>query len=61
MEDSVIYLAIESMMQMGMLAMQPAELTKALQFFEEQKLITAPERNALLELAEKLAGQSFIH
>lgn len=61
MEDSAVYVAIQSMMQMDMLVIQPTQLAKTLLFFEQQQLITEPERNALLELAEKLTTQTIIH
>ncbi len=61
MEDSAVYVAIQSMMQMDMLVIQPTQLARTLLFFEQQQLITELERKALLELAEKLATQTIIH
>lgn len=58
MEDSTIYSAMQSMMQMGLIVIELPELAKTLQFLQTQQMITASERKELLELAGKLNTQS---
>ena len=58
MENSTIYIAMQSMMQMGLIIIELPELAKTLQFLERQQLITASEGKELLKLAGKLKTQS---
>lgn len=58
MENSTIYLAMQSMMQMGLIVIELPELARTLLFLEGQELITASESKELLELAGKLKTPS---
>lgn len=58
MENSTIYDAMQSMMQMGLIVIELPELVKTLLFLERQELITALESKELLELAGKLKTPS---
>ena len=58
MENSTIFDAMQSMMQMGLIVIELPELVKTLLFLEKQELITALERKELLQLAGKLKTPS---
>jgi hypothetical protein len=58
MENSTIYIAMQSMMQMGLIVIELPELAKTLQFLEKQQMITASESKELLGLAGMLKTQS---
>ena len=58
MENSTIYDAMQSMMQMGLIVIELPELVKTLLFLEKQELITALESKELLQLAGKLKTPS---
>jgi len=54
MESSASYVAIEAMIRQGWMIMGFPDLEQYLETFEKKGLLTASEREALLDLARKL-------
>jgi hypothetical protein len=54
MQSSSTYTFVDAMMQKGLIMMNFVEFVNCLNLLEEKALITTPERQALMELAQHL-------
>lgn len=54
MQSSSTYTFVDAMMQKGLIMMNFVEFVNCLNLLQEKALITTPERQALMELAQHL-------